>query len=97
MNDFVGNVKVENLNELEPRFSSQQSFYGKALVGYAGRLKVLYSYLTPVAYVEDGEQVVTNDNSLLSNATMKHIHEFLKQFGKDLPKQQLIKHYGGLI
>lgn len=90
-------IKVENLNELEPRFSNQQSFYGKALVGYDDRLKVLYSYLTPVAYVEDGNQVVTNDDTLLSNTAMRHIHEFFKQFGKDLPKQKLIKRYGGII
>ncbi len=91
-------IRVDNLKELEPRFSSQQSFYGKALVKYGDNLKVLYSYLTPVAYVENGKQVITNDDNLLSKTTMKHIHEFLNQYGfEDLPKQELIKKYGGNI
>lgn len=98
MSNFVRNVKVKNLNELKPRFSSQQSFYGKALVGINNGVRVLYSYLTPVALIAGNKQIITNNEDLLSNTTMQHIHEFLKQFGSyDGPKSTLIKKFAGQI
>jgi hypothetical protein len=54
--------------------------------------------MTPVAKVSHSEQVITSDQNLLSNATMRHIHEFINQYGlEDLPKQKLIKKYGGKL
>lgn len=89
-------AKVSQLKELVPRYANQQSFYGKALVADQNGTKVLYSYMTPVAKVSHSEQVITSDRNLLSNTTMRHIHEFINQYGlKDLPKQELIKKYGG--
>lgn len=98
MSDFVDNVKVKNLSELKPRFSSKQSFYGKALVGIDNGVRVLYSYLTPVALIVGDKQIITNNEDLLSSTTMRHIHEFLKQFGSyDGPKSTLIKKFAGQI
>ena len=91
-------AKVSQLVELVPRYANQQSFYGKALVAGQNGYKVLYSYMTPVAKVADDKQVITSDRNLLSNTTMRHVHEFINQYGiEDLPKQQLIKKYGGKI
>lgn len=70
---------MENIFELTTRYDSRQSFYGKALVKEDGDTLTLYSYLTPVAKIVNG-----NYESLgyehYSQTTSRHIKEFRKQF-----------------
>lgn len=78
--------------ELEPKFDSRQSFYGKAIVKVYGGWNqnvVLYSYDTAVAaigYETDGDG---NDEFVCylmedwnaSPTTLRHVKEFLMQYG----------------
>jgi hypothetical protein len=96
--ESINDIKVSQLTELDSKFSGQKSFYGKALVGINNGVRVLYSYLTPVALIADDKQIITNNEDLLSPTTMRHIHEFLKQFGSyDGSKSTLIKKFAGQI
>lgn len=83
------------MKELKPIYSNQQSFYQKAYIKDIKGGKVLYSYMTPVASVIGGKQVITNKMADLTATTMKHIHEFLKQNGTDYPKAKLVKDFSG--
>ena len=67
-----------NAYNLEPRYCSQQSFYGKALVIELDGYIWLKSYNTIVAEIKDG---VPKVYGYYSNTTSRHIKEFLKQHG----------------
>jgi len=78
--------------ELEPKFDPRKDFYGKAIVTQEGNKKVLTSYSTDVAEIEDGKAKV---NGLYSATTTRHIKEFLKQNGfKAENSKQILKDYG---
>jgi hypothetical protein len=64
--------------ELRPIHSNRKSFYGKAFVIEREGRKVLRSYQTEVAYIENGQAVVKGN---YSNTTSCHIKEFLLQNG----------------
>lgn len=82
----------ESEYNLEPRYDSRGSFYGKAKVVQQGNRKTLVSYQTDVAKIENGKAIV---NGHYSQTTMRHIKEFLKQNGffADNTKQ-ILKDYG---
>lgn len=76
---------------LNCRYDSRQSFYDKAKVIVKNNIKVLTSYDTPVALIED-DKVYIDD--LYSQTTLRHIKEFLKQNGYDaLTKKQILTEY----
>lgn len=68
--------------ELQARFDSRKSFYGKAHVTeYPDGRKVLTSYTTKVAEITaDGRAIVYGK---WSNTTTRHQKEFLRQHGFD--------------
>lgn len=63
---------------LEPRYDSRQSFYKKAIVTIEGNRKTLVSYSTRVVTIIDNKVTV---HGTYSPTTLRHIKEFLKQFG----------------
>jgi hypothetical protein len=63
---------------LTPMYSSQKSFYGKAVVIMKSNIKTLRSYNTIVAEIKEGKAEVYGT---YSPTTLKHIKEFLKQNG----------------
>lgn len=73
---------------LEPKFDSRKSFYGKAIVeisGGWGQNVSLYSYNTLVAFIgyDENENFVcylTADWDY-SATTLRHVKEFLRQHG----------------
>jgi len=75
-----------NNYELEARYDSRQSFYGKARVTTTGNGSYLTSYNTVVAEIKDGEVEVFGT---YSPTTLRHIKEYLKQngFEADTKKQ----------
>jgi hypothetical protein len=77
---------------LEPRFDSRKSFYDKAYVTEEGNKKVLTSYTTQVAKIEDGKATVYGT---YSQTTLRHIKEFLKDNGfKAENSKQIMQDYG---
>lgn len=79
--------------ELEPRYDSRKSFYGKATVRtwIATGEKVLRSYNTDVARIRNGQPIV---HGTYSSTTLRHIKEFLKQNGFKAESQaQIIADY----
>lgn len=78
--------------KLPPKYSSHKSFYGKARISMENGRKVLYSYGTKVAEIDNGKARVYG---LYSNTTTRHIKEFLNQNGfKVENSKQIIKDYG---
>lgn len=65
--------------ELEPRYDSAQSFYGKALVIRDGSTDYLYSYLTPVACYSDKDGLTLFSEWECSATTLRHVKEFAQQ------------------
>jgi hypothetical protein len=63
---------------LEPRYDGRASFYRKAGVRTQDGKTILRSYGTDVAYIENGRPVV---RGTYSSTTLRHIKEFLKQYG----------------
>jgi hypothetical protein len=90
---------LTNFYELYPEYSRQQSFYGKALVEEKENGdEVLYSYMTVVAKCNRKKKTAeiyggyAYDN--LTNTTLRHIREFLKQNNMPIgSKKELIKMY----
>lgn len=70
--------------DLEPRFDSRKSFYGKARVRIEGTHSILTSYSTDVARVIPGNDS-SEDRAIVygnySATTSRHVKEFLLQMG----------------
>lgn len=82
--------------ELVPRYDSHKSFYGKAVVRKHDNYATLVSYKTDVAVIKFTDkfsvQVLTD---ALTSTTLRHVKEFLKQYGiKAESKSQIIDDYG---
>jgi hypothetical protein len=78
--------------ELKPRYDSRKSFYRKAEIREENGKKILRSYQTDVAYIENGKATVKDTYSM---TTLRHIKDFLKQNGfKAESKSQIMKDYG---
>jgi len=83
MNDITYNLK--------PIYDHHKSFYGKARVRQSSGMVSLISYNTRVAIIENG---VVTVYGLYSITTLRHIKEFLKQYGYEASnKSQIIKDY----
>lgn len=81
-----------NEEELECRFDSRKSFYGKANIKDDNGKLVLRSYNTDVSYIHKGNAFV---NGVYSQTTLRHIKEFLKQNGfKAENSKQILEDYG---
>lgn len=66
--------------ELDCRFDSRKSFYGKAhITEYPNGRKVLTSYTTQVAEITADRKPIVY--GIWSNTTTRHQKEFLKQHG----------------
>ena len=82
------------LFELTPKFDSRKSFYGKANVVIADGISTLYSYDTPVAFIEPDQPPVMLDGWDSTQTTLRHAREFLKQNGfKADSKKQMQRDY----
>lgn len=90
---LAANGVINESEELEPKFANRKSFYGKAHVDtLEDGTKVLTSYETKVASVKDGKVSILCDKEDLTQTTLRHIDEFLKQCGvQSLPKKELVK------
>lgn len=76
---------------LNPNYDPKKSFYGKAVVITEGNTIKLKSYNTIVAKITDNKPVVFDT---YSNTTLRHIKEFLRQYGfKADTKQQIMTDY----
>lgn len=88
LNDQIDDEDIEGcglLSNLQPRYDSRASFYGKAEIeDYGGKL-TLYSYNTPVAQYNKRTKTLTV-NGYYSATTARHIREFARQLGIELPK-----------
>lgn len=86
---------------LEPRYDSRKSFYGKAIVSKefvgTGYVITLRSYTTDVAEIflnGNGDYAKATVHGTYSPTTLRHIKEFLKQYGyKAETKKQIEEDY----
>lgn len=79
--------------ELQARYDSRKSFYGKATILNHGEKLILVSYTTQVATIENGVAVVHGTHGV---TTLRHIKEFLLQNGfKADSKKQIENDYMG--
>lgn len=77
---------------LDTQYDSRASFYNKARISDDGN--TLYSYETKVMEIKDGKPCLTIGTDLLSQTTLRHIKEFLKQKGFVAEsKSQIIRDY----
>ena len=92
-NKYRRGNKLTEAPYLEPQYDSRQSFYRKAFVDDKGG-NDLYSYGVHVMTIKDGKPVITCRQDQISQTTLRHIKEFLKQKGfRADSKQQIIKDY----
>lgn len=80
---------------LDTRYDTRNSFYGKAIVEESdtNNDKKLYSYDTLVAEIKDNNAIIYGQ---YSQTTTRHQKEFLKQNGfKADSIKQMLKDYGG--
>lgn len=77
----------EPVYDLEPKYDSRKSFYGKARVdARPDGSQILWSYFTPVCYIgKDGEVKLLTKGYYgwgSSPTTLRHVKDFLQQNGK---------------
>ena len=86
------------LVELEARYDSRKSFYGKAKIHslpQSPEAVELWSYDTLVATIDTGKVFLHSDWDY-SPTTLRHVKEFLKQSGfKAETKAQIARDYKG--
>lgn len=80
---------------LQPIFSDKMSFYKKARVIFDNGKTILYSYETKIIELKGRELVYMCDECLLSQTTLRHLKEFLKQFYKnqEYTKKDILKEF----
>lgn len=76
---------VGAMYDLQTRFDSRASFYGKATVEDRNGILTLWSYNTPIAKYNKRTRTLTV-NGWYSATTNRHIREFARQLGIELPK-----------
>ena len=70
----------EMIYDLTCRYDARQCFYGKATVQVLeDGSQLLRSYNTRVAYINKDNKVFLDNCFQMSNTTLRHIKEFLKQ------------------
>ena len=82
--------------ELTTVFDARKSFYGKAYVSEESNTFNLFSYDTYIATISNGHiKFASNIKDLLSQTTLRHLKEFMKQylyrFDKQITKRDIIK------
>ena len=78
--------------ELKPKYENVKSFYRKAYIKEEDNKIILISYTTEVLILEDNKKPIVKNTH--SNTTLRHIKEFLKQYGfKAENKRQILKDY----
>ena len=91
---MIENYDVVNL---QPTFSKQKSFYGKAKLKTYDNAVILVSYDTEIVQLRDNNNTIKMlcDHGKLSTTTLKHLREFLRQFGHEgiaeLTKKEMVK------
>jgi len=85
--------------DLQAKYDSRNSFYGKAKVTDYGHKLVLTSYATDVAVIDSASNDGILDRATVrgtySQTTLRHIKEFLKQNGfKAENSKQIMADYG---
>ena len=80
------------VSQLQPKYDSRASFYGKAIIDESndGTILTLISYNTPVATF-DRITGILDVFGYYSSTTARHIREFAQQLGIELPKGKDIK------
>ncbi len=87
---------MRDIYDLVPRFDTAKSYYGKAQVELITDGAILYSYGTIVAKFQHG--LVSVEVDKLTQTTLRHVKEFLKQNGYVAEtKKQIIANYGGIL
>ena len=80
--------------DLECRFDSRKSFYGKAYVKEYNDRKELVSYSTHVATIFNDKDKDPEIYNMQSATTLRHLKEFFQQNGfEPMSKSQLEKWY----
>ena len=91
------NVKNEVLRGLIPIYDNAKSFYNKATIKEGTNRIELYSYNTHVATIhKNADHTLSNVvvYGIYSATTLRHIKEFLKQYGyKAENKNQIVNDY----
>ena len=84
----------EITTELKPLNDTRKSFYNKARVKQEDNKLILISYATEVLQIENKKAFLNPDYTTISNTTLRHIKEFLKQNGfKADSKSQILEDY----
>lgn len=82
---------IDETEYLIPKYDIRKSFYKKAVIIRENNLIILKSYQIIVAQIENNKPKVFGFYSL---TTMRHIKEFLKQFGFKVENtKQILKDY----
>ena len=83
------------MEELKPIYDNVKSYYGKAIIrSYDGFIS-LQSYSDNVSTIDTSKHIaIIWDNAILTKTTLRHIKEFLKQYGFVIgSKEKLCKMY----
>lgn len=81
-----------NHYNLEPMYSTQKSFYGKAIVTeYSNGGKDLTSYNTRVCSLDEDNNIV--EIGYYSQTTARHVNEFLQQNGHNRMTKKEIENF----
>lgn len=80
---------------LQPIYEPKNSFYKKAKVIFDNGKTTLYSYDTKIIELKDRELVYMCEECLLTQTTLRHLKEFLKQFYKnqEYTKKDILKEF----
>jgi len=90
----MGYSMDETITNLNPQFDSRKSFYKKARVKTEDNKIILISYNTEVIIIENNKPFLNPNYTNISNTTLRHIKEFLKQNGfKADSKSQILADY----
>lgn len=95
MNKKFKMIEIYDVVGLEPTFSGQKSFYGKAKIKTYENSTILVSYDTEIVELKNNKIKMLCEPEKLSNTTMKHLREFFRQFKfgdiAELTKKEMIK------
>ncbi|WWT40276.1 hypothetical protein [Staphylococcus phage PT1-4] len=83
---------MKNTYKLESIYSTQKSFYGKAVVNVLDNgHKILTSYNTNVCELDENNNIIKI--GYYSQTTARHINEFIMQHGYDKMTKKEIENY----
>ena len=80
---------------LQPIYEPRNSFYEKAKVIFENGTTTLFSYNSKIIELKGRELIYMCDEYLLSQTTLRHLKEFLKQFYKnqEYTKKDILKEF----